>query len=147
MNHLICLRCGHIFNNKANLNKHYQRIYPCPNQYYEYNYIYLRNNHKELKEKRIELIVFMYKAERKIKTPKPRFKIDEKPSHIMHDKIKTKITELDSSEIYKEIYIKIHKCDCGKIFNHHSSLSRHKKTKHPRKETLLYTLIKGRDKN
>lgn len=143
MNHLICLRCGHIFNNKANLNKHYQRIYPCPSQYYEYNYQYLRTNHKELKGKRIELIVFMYQSDRKIKTPRPRFKnIINKPSNTLHTEIKNKLNELDQTEVEIESYIKTYKCNCGKIFNHQSSLSRHKKTKHPKQETLIESLIK-----
>lgn len=131
MEHLICLRCGHTFSNKANLNKHYRRKTICQDIYYNYDYKYLKDNHNILKGKRIELLVYNYK---------PIKKVLKKPSIILYNDIQKKIEKLDSE--VKESYQKIFKCHCGKVYIHQSSLSRHKKVKHAKKETLFDKLIK-----
>jgi hypothetical protein len=139
MNHLICLRCGHIFNNKANLNKHYRRITECFSKYYEYDYKYLRYNHDPLKKKRIELLIFIYDTK---KVNNILIKNDI-PSESLYKKIQNHVDEIDTQTNYVNFYDRIYKCFCGSKFNHQSSLSRHKKLKHIKKETLMDLLIKN----
>lgn len=152
MNQNICLRCGHIFNNKSNLNRHYQKTMTCPNTYYNYTSQYMYKNHIKLKAMRIELIVYINKPSTSIK-----FKMkSESPSQIIYKQLKHKLTQLDNTNNTTNTnttntnttneyeHQKEYKCICGKIFNHHSSLSRHKKTKHKKTETLLSKLLKNR---
>ena len=158
MNQNICLRCGHIFNNKSNLNRHYQKISPCPNTYYNYTSQYMFKNHIKLQAMRVELIVYINKDKQPTST---KIKIkSESPSQIIYKQLKSKLKQLDDTNTnntvnltnkynkyiqynqYKEY--KEYKCDCGKIFSHHSSLSRHKQTKHKKIETLLSKLLKNR---
>ena len=104
MEHLICLRCGHTFSNKANLNKHYRRKTMCQDIHYDYDYKYLKKNHDILKGKRIELIVFNYK---------PKKKQPKKPSNILYEEIQTKIEKLDNKIQKMDTYTKMFKCHCG----------------------------------
>lgn len=158
MNHLICLRCGHIFANKANLNKHYKRNNVCNSTYYEYTYKDMKQNHSLLKSKRIELILYIdnnnLNNNTKIKKPKQLQPKLNKNSDITYWTLKNKLKNITNNKLNNESFkdddclkdndTKIYKCSCGKIYNHHSSLSRHKKDKHKKPETLLSKLIKNK---
>jgi hypothetical protein len=148
MKHLICLRCGHVFQNKANLNKHYKRIYICDAKYYNHGYQYLLKNHQQLKFKRLKLIHHLDQTNIKINKIST---INDK-MEILFDKInqinqgntdkdyntKSKYCEPKINKSKKDIY----KCFCGKIYYHQSSLSRHKKSVHDKKTTLISQILK-----
>jgi hypothetical protein len=152
MKNLICLRCGHVFQNKANLNKHYKIKTVCQSKYFKYSYQYLLQNHEQLKFKRLELLNHIKKENTnttKIKLDNKNI-LDEKLDSLI-DKIKqiNKGNTVPSDNIDDDIINtiskpnkNIHKCFCGKIYFHQSSLSRHKKTTHNKKPTLLSQLIK-----
>jgi hypothetical protein len=156
MKNLICLRCGHVFQNKANLNKHYKRKTICQSKYFKHSYQYLLQNHEQLKFKRLELLNHIEQKNTKISkiklnkedviTEKIDLLIDKikeinKGNTIPNEEIyENKVDKLDKKSISKSK--NVYKCFCGKIYFHQSSLSRHKNNLHTKKPTLLSQLIK-----
>jgi hypothetical protein len=154
MKNLICLRCGHVFHNKANLNKHYKRKTICQSKYFKHSYQYLLQNHQQLKFKRLELLNHIEQENTKttkIKLNKEddisekleslinKIKQINKGNIIPNDDIDQDILETKTTSKHNK---NIYKCFCGKIYFHQSSLSRHKKSLHNKKTTLLSQLIK-----
>jgi hypothetical protein len=160
---LICLRCGRLFTNKSNLNKHYKRKMDCSPTYYDFEYTYLRYHHNLLKKIRCELNEYLSKKTNP-KTCNIKLKYKMKPiKSSIKSILKIKLENLTQSDDNCPILVneynnaqcdKYYKCyKCNKIYNHRSSLHRHMsnsclhKNTNKKTNTLLSQILKKAKKN